>query len=171
MTMDEVVKAEGISIATGKVLSEWIDTNGHMNVAYYVLAFDLGVDKLWAELGITSDYIETTQYSTFAVECHITYQRELTEGEPFRVTSQILAYDQKRIHQFQRMYHAEEGYLAATAEWMNLHVNLVSRRVTPFPETVLSALQEFTRRQGILPMPPEAGQKMNVNNPVFVGTR
>jgi acyl-CoA thioester hydrolase len=158
----------GVSIATAKVLPEWIDVNGHMNVAYYVLAFDLGVDQMWTQLGITSDYIETTQCSTFAVECHITYQRELMENEPFRVTSQVLAYDEKRIHQFQRMYHEDEGYLAATAEWMNLHVDLKSRRVTPFPEVVLSALQEFTARQGVLARPDEACQTMHVKKPIYV---
>ena len=159
----------GISIATAKVLPEWIDINGHMNVAYYVLAFDIGVDEMWNQLGITSEYIETSQCSTFAVECHVTYQKELKENEPFRITSQILAYDDKRIHQFQRMYHAEENYLAATAEWMNLHVDLNSRRVTPFPQSVISALKKFTERQGILPMPVEAGSRMKVKKPIFMG--
>ncbi len=166
MTVD---RAEGIAIASGRVLPEWIDINGHMNVAYYVLAFDLGVDTLWARLGITDEYIETTQCSTFAVECHVTYQAELKEAEPYIVTSQILAYDEKRIHQFQRMYHAEEKFLAATAEWMNLHIDLTNRRVKPWPESVLSALQKFADRQGVLPMPKEAGTKMKVRKPIFIG--
>lgn len=171
MTVDRQGGSEitGVSIASGRVLPEWIDLNSHMNVAYYVLAFDHGVDDLWNQLGITSEYVETTRCSTFAVECHITYQRELKENEPFRVTSQILAYDAKRIHQFQRMYHAEENYLVATAEWMNLHVDLNSRRVTPFPDSVLSALGEFTERQGVLARPKEAGQTMRVNKPIFSG--
>ena len=148
MTMDQ---SSGIAIASGKVLPEWIDINGHMNVAYYILAFDLAVDTLWERLGITDEYVETTRCSTFAVDCHVTYQAELKEAEPFVVTSQILAYDEKRIHQFQRMYQAEEEYLAATAEWMNLHVDLINRRVKPFPESVLAALQEYTEEQGVSP--------------------
>ena len=168
MTVDQ---AGGIAIVSGKVLPEWIDINGHMNVAYYVLAFDLGVDTLWAWLGITDEYIEITQCSTFAVECHVTYQAELKEAEPYIVTSQILAYDEKRIHQFQRMYHAEEKFLAATAEWMNLHIDLTNRRVKPWPESVLSALQEFADTQGVLPMPKEAGTKMKVRKPIFIGVK
>ena len=97
-----VNQAGSVATSSGKVLPEWIDINGHMNVAYYVLAFDLGVDALWRQLGITDKYIETTQCSTFAVECHVTYQAELKEAEPYIVTSQILAYDEKRIHQFQK---------------------------------------------------------------------
>ncbi len=171
MTVDQPACEEtaGVSIASGKVLPEWIDLNGHMNVAYYVLAFDHGVEALWDQLGITSAYVETSNCSTFAVECHITYQMELKQGAPFLVTSQILAYDEKRIHQFQRLYHADEHYLAATAEWMNLHVDLTSRRVTPWPQSILSALQKFTERQGVLPRPPELGQKIRLNNPVFTG--
>ncbi len=162
-------QTEGVSIASGKVLPEWIDVNGHMNVAYYVLAFDMGIDTLWERLGITSEYIETSNCSTFAVECHVTYQKELKENEPYVVTSHILAYDKKRIHQFQRMYHAEDKYLAATAEWMNLHVDLTKRRVQPWPESILMALQEFTDSQGVLPMPDEAGKKMRVRQPIFLG--
>jgi len=166
MTVDQL---DGIAIASGKVLPEWIDINGHMNVAYYVLAFDLGVDTLWAQLGITDEYIETTQCSTFAVECHVTFQAELKEAEPYIVTSQILAYDEKRVHQFQRMYHAEDKYLAATAEWLNLHIDLTSRRVKPWPESILSALQEVADRQGKLPMPKEAGTNMKVRKPIYIG--
>ncbi len=166
MTVDQL---DGIAIASGKVLPEWIDINGHMNVAYYVLAFDLGVDTLWAQLGITGEYIETTQCSTFAVECHVTFQAELKEAEPYIVTSQILAYDEKRVHQFQRMYHAEDKYLAATAEWLNLHIDLTSRRVKPWPESILSALQEVADRQGKLPMPKEAGTNMKVRKPIYIG--
>ncbi len=162
-------QTEGVSIASGKVLPEWIDVNGHMNVAYYLLAFDLSVDTLWERLGITSEYIETTNCSTFAVECHVTYQKELKADEPYLVTSQILAYDEKRIHQFQRMYNADKNQLAATAEWMNLHVDLTSRRVTPWPQSILSGLQEFSQRQGVLSKPAEAGNIMSLNNPIFVG--
>ncbi len=168
MTIDQ---SSGIAIASGKVLPEWIDINGHMNVAYYILAFDLAVDTLWERLGITDEYVETTRCSTFAVDCHVTYQAELKEAEPFVVTSQILAYDEKRIHQFQRMYQAEEEYLAATAEWMNLHVDLINRRVKPFPESVLAALQAYTEEQGVLPRPDEAGRKMNIREPIFVGAK
>ena len=166
MTVDD---AGGIEISSGKVLPEWIDINGHMNVAYYVLAFDLGVDTFWARLGITDEYIETSKCSTFAVESHVTYKMELQEHDPFVITSQILAYDEKRIHQFQRMYHAEDKFLAATAEWMNLHVDLTSRRVTPFPASVMSAMQDFANDQGVLPRPAEAGNTMIVRKPIFTG--
>jgi len=157
----------GLAVTQGIVVPEWIDINGHMNVAFYVLAFDKAVDDLWAQLGITEDYILSGAGTTFAVECHVTYQRELREGDRYVVTSQILAYDEKRIHQFQRMYHAREKFLSATAEWMNLHVDLETRRVAPWPESVLRALSELTERQQAATAPQEAGKQMKVTKPIW----
>ena len=164
MTASDMV---GTIVHRGKVLPEWIDVNDHMNVAYYVLAFDHGVDGLWSQFGITDEYMETTRGSTFAVECHVTYQDELLEGDPYVVTSQILGFDAKRIHQFQRIYHAEQMYLAATAEWMNLHVNLGSRRVSPWPNEMLSRIRRFSEGQADLAWPEQAGKRMKVEKPLY----
>ncbi|MCB1844715.1 MAG: thioesterase family protein [Halioglobus sp.] len=157
----------GIAVSEGVVIPDWIDVNGHMNVTYYVLLFDRAVDSLSARIGITDEYIAGSRGSTFGVECHVTWQRELREGDRYLVTSQILAYDEKRIHQFQRMYHADEGYLAATAEWMNLHVNLARRRVSNWPDETLLKLAALVSEQGDLSVPPEAGKKMHVKKPLF----
>lgn len=157
----------GTVIADGVVKPDWIDVNDHMNVAWYVLAFDRGVDALWDKLGITSDYIESTGGSTFAVESHVTYQRELLEGDKYLVAAQILAFDEKRIHQFQWLYHADEGYLAATAEWMNLHVDLGSRRVSPWPDSILAEIERFSLAQEDRTVPPELCGHMKIKRPIF----
>ena len=158
----------GIKIGAGQVLPEWIDINGHMNVAYYVLAFDLGIDGLWGEFGITDEHIQSNHSSTFAVESHVIYRRELKEDDRFIVTAQILAYDQKRIHQFQRMYHAKDGFLAATAEWMSLHVNMKTRRVAPWPDKILENINRVALSQGNWSYPSDAGRVMRVAEPLFI---
>lgn len=157
----------GTIVYQGKVLPEWIDLNNHMNVAYYILAFDHGVDALWDQFGITDDYMADTRGSTFAVECHVTYQKELLEGDPFIVTAQILGFDEKRIYQFQRIYHAEKGYLAATGEWMNLHVDLVSRRVSPWPDEILAQIRELAEGQTDQSWPEQAGRQMKIEKPLY----
>lgn len=157
----------GIEVADGVVLPEWIDVNNHMNVAYYLLAFDQAVDSLWEALGMTDDYINVSNGSTFAVESHITWQRELAMNEPYIITSQLLAYDNKRIHQFMRMYHAEKKFLAATAEWLNLHVDLDIRKVSPWPEPILDQIAAFAARQVDWGWPPEAGKQMAVPQPIY----
>jgi acyl-CoA thioester hydrolase len=157
----------GVPVHEGRVRPEWIDFNDHMNVAYYVHAFDLGIDELWTRFGITDAYIAETRGSTFGVECHVRYLSELNLDEPYIVTAQILGYDQKRIHQFQRMYHGETGDLAATAEWMNLHVDLGTRRVTPWPDPILAAIAVFADAQAGQSRPDEAGSRMTIRQPVY----
>ena len=157
----------GIEVARGHVLPEWIDINDHMNVAYYLLAFDHAVDDLWQRFGLTEDYIRTHSSSTIAVESHVTWQREIVENAPYVITTQVLAYDAKRIHQFQRMYHAEEGFLAATCEWMNLHFDTGARRVAPWPDEIRARIAEFAENQGRLPWPAEAGRRMHVKEPLY----
>ncbi len=42
-----------------EVASEWIDYNGHMNMAYYNVAFDqYGTDYLLDQLGLGLDYVD-----------------------------------------------------------------------------------------------------------------
>jgi acyl-CoA thioester hydrolase len=157
----------GDTVSTGRVLPEWIDFNGHMNVAYYVLAFDLGVDSLWVDFGITAEHVQENHSSTFAVETHVLYKQELKLDDPYVVTAQILAFDEKRIHQFQRMYHAESGFLAATAEWMTLHVDMKKRKVAPWPADILSAIARVAKSQGDWPYPDEVGSSMQVPAPLW----
>jgi acyl-CoA thioester hydrolase len=157
----------GVIIYRGEVRSEWIDVNDHMNVAYYVLALDLAIDALWDQFGITDEYMATTRGSTFAVESHVTYQNELLEGDRYIVTAQILGFDEKRIHQFQRIYHEEKRYLAATAEWMNLHVDLDSRRVSPWPEEIQEKIRQFSIAQADRTWPEAVGRQMAIKKPLF----
>ena len=152
----------GVEVARGRVLPEWIDVNDHMNVAYYLLAFDQAVDALWERFGLTEDYVKTHSSSTIAVESHVTWQREIREGDAYIVTAQILAYDEKRIHQFQRMYHADKGYLSATCEWMNLHFDPGVRKLAPWPDEIRARIAAFADNQGEQDWPAEAGRTMRV---------
>lgn len=164
MASDGIV---GVEVCSGRVLPEWIDLNDHMNVAYYLLAFDQGVDALWSRFGITEDHVRDMNSSTFAVESHVVYRQELKLGDPYIVTAQILAYDAKRIHQFQRMYHRDEHFIAASCEWMNLHVDLTTRRVAPWPGSILDDIARVAADQGDWSWPEEAGRQMNVPDPLF----
>ena len=164
MTSGEMI---GTSVHEGRVLPAWIDFNDHMNVAYYVHAFDLGTDALWEVFGITDQHIAETRGSTFAVECHVLYLSELNLDEPYVVTSQVLGYDEKRIHQFQRMYNGETGVLAATCEWMNLYVDLESRRVSRWPEAILAEIGKFAGAQAGQTRPHEVGSRMAIKNPLY----
>lgn len=140
------------------VRSEWIDYNGHMNVAYYLLAFDHATDAVLDRFGIGKAYVAAENRSVFVVDAHLTYAREVTEGMPLRFESLLLGADAKRLHLFHEMRHAEEGWLAATAEFMLLHVDLATRKTGPYPPAVAAALAEQAAAHVRLPRPPQAGR-------------
>jgi acyl-CoA thioester hydrolase len=137
---------------------EWCDYNGHMNLAFYVLVFDHTTDAFWDLLGIGLDYRNRTNYSTFTVESHITYDREVLEGDEVRCTTQFLGFDDKRLHYFHRMYHAREGYLASTTEILGVHIDLGIRRVAPMPREILARLAETMESHRAFGTPEQAGR-------------
>src|ERR1051325_7373396 len=56
---------------------QWIDFNGHLNMAYYNVLFDRAVDEVYELIGIGADYLKRTNHSTFTAEVHVRYVREL----------------------------------------------------------------------------------------------
>ena len=144
------------------VPAEWIDYNGHMNVAYYLMAFDRAADLFFDELGIGEAHRRATGDSTFAVEHHIRYLRELKLGDPLRITSQLLSHDDKRFRFFMSMYHGDEDYLAATLEALGVYVDLETRRVGAMPAGVRQRLADVCAAHGRLPVPKDAGRAIAV---------
>jgi acyl-CoA thioester hydrolase len=144
------------------VRPEWIDYNGHMNVAYYIKAFDEALDELYLLLGLDSETVRRTGLSTFTAEMHITYQREVREGDRLRITTQLVDFDAKRMQWVQCMYHAEEGFLAATDEWLIMCIELARRKVTPFPQPLHALLGEIKRTHAALALPPEVGRRVSL---------
>jgi acyl-CoA thioester hydrolase len=141
-----------------RVKREWIDANGHMNVGYYVVAFDHASYTLCEQLGVSWDYTRRELGMIFVLEAHVTYDRELLPDAPFRVTTQILGHDAKRVHVFHEMYHAEEGFLAATNELMILHVDFKTRRAAPWPKETQARLAAMAAAHASLPHPAKAGR-------------
>lgn len=151
-----------LSLHTAVVLPEYIDHNGHMNVAYYVLTFDHATDAFFDHVGLGAGYRERTNCTTFAVEGHITYDREVKLDDPLRFTTQLLGFDQKRIHYFHHMFHAEKGFLASTTELMSLHVDSIKRRTTPFSQDIIDALAKVWDVHSLLPRPLQAGRSISL---------
>lgn len=116
----------------GEVLPEWIDLNGHMNLAYYTVLFDYASDLLFDTIGIGRDYKDATGHGTFVVETHNLYENELLIGERVRVASQILGADDKRLHVAHEMFRLADDRRSATQELMFLSIDLEQRRVVPF---------------------------------------
>jgi acyl-CoA thioester hydrolase len=138
----------------------WIDYNGHLNMAYYNVLFDRAVDEAYELLGCGITYLQKTQHSTFTAEVHVRYLRELRAGDPVRVTFQLLGFDQKRMHYFEQLFHAEEGWLSATSENMTLHVDMTARKTAPFPEYILARIARMQEAHAHLPKPDGVGRRI-----------
>ncbi len=152
-----------IEIDSGEtVRREWIDYNDHMNVAYYLLAFDQALDRLYDRLELGVDYLKRTNHSTMTLETHIIYARELRLGAPMRFTFQLLDYDTKRQHFFGRMFHAAEGYLAATHEWIATHVDLAARRSAEMPADKVATFAKIMAEHSVLSRPDRAGAVIGI---------
>jgi acyl-CoA thioester hydrolase len=138
----------------------WIDYNGHLNMAYYNVLFDRAVDEAYELIGIGHRYLQETRHSTFTAEVHVRYLRELHAGDPVRVTFQLLGYDTKRLHYFEQLFHAAEGWMSATSENLALHVDMGARKTAPFPAAVAQRLAKMQAAHARLPLPEAAGRRI-----------
>jgi acyl-CoA thioester hydrolase len=142
---------------TAAVLPEWIDLNGHMNVGYYHVVFDQAADPFFEWLGLTPEFRRANHSSTFALESHLHFVREVHVGDPLRFESRLLAFDHKRIHYYQEMFHGRDGHLCATYESISSHVDFRSRRTAPMPAELSARLARVMEEHGRLERPWQVG--------------
>jgi acyl-CoA thioester hydrolase len=147
------------------VRPEWIDHNGHMNMGFYLVVFDFATDAWFRYLGLGEPHRAAQAVTTFCLEAHVTYHREVRVGDPLRFTTQLLAWDAKRIHYFHEMYHAADGFLAATNELVSLHVSEATRRAAPMAPEILDRLARIQAVHDALPRPAQVGRRMGLGAP------
>jgi len=145
-----------------KVEDQWIDYNGHFNMAYYNVLFDRGGDEAFDAVGLGPDYVKAANASFFTLEVHITYIRELHAGDEVRIETQFLDCDAKRVHYVQQMFHAAEGWLACVSENIVMHIDMNLRKSSPFPPDILAKVQEMTAEHRKLPVPPQVGHRIGI---------
>ena len=144
------------------VRAEYIDPNGHMNVGYYGVLFDRALDIVWDRLGIGYAQIAQTGKSSFALESHLTYQKEAKERDRLGFTFQLLDCDAKRMHYFLAMRHQPDDVLAATAEQLSVCVDMHTRRRGVWPEEAQARMAQLLAVHRERPRPPEAGRVMGI---------
>ena len=136
-----------IHLTTQKILKEWTDYNNHMNVAYYVLIFDIyGAEKLMDIFNMGEQSAKTTKKSTMVVESHITYNQEVKEGDEVDVNLIYFDHDKKRLQYKMEMIHKEKKFLASTIEILALYVDLNERKVSEFEEEKIKLMDDFINK-------------------------
>ena len=141
---------------------QWIDYNGHLNMAYYNVMFDRAIDELWLKLGIGPAYMRERHGSTFTAECHVRYLREIHQGDPEQIAIILVDADEKRLHTFEEMRHAGEGWLSATSENMTMHIDMAARKVAPFPPDIRDRISAVAGAHAAIPRPKGLGRKVGM---------
>jgi acyl-CoA thioester hydrolase len=141
--------------------NDWIDYNGHLNMAYYNVLFDRGSDVAFDALGLGAAYARERKLTIYTAEVHVCYVQELHLGHKVTVSFQLLDHDEKRLRAYQEIRHVD-GWLAATSEQLALHVDMTGPKVAPFPADILARVEAMGKAHAALPMPERAGRSIGI---------
>lgn len=148
-----------ILIETNTVVQpHWVDGNGHMNLAYYVLAFDDATDSFYRHLEIGPDYRARENTSMFTLGINVDYIREVFEGDTVRMTTQLLHCDDKRLRYIHHMYEGEDPGPVAVNECLAIHVDMSTRKSAPFPPETRVRIDRTLAAHAQLNVPKHAGR-------------
>jgi len=147
----------------GIVLPEWIDYNGHMNLAYYVMAFDHGLDAfLDNALGAGPSLSTSHNQGPFALQNHVHYLDELHEGEHFGCKYLLLDGDAKRLHVAGVMTRLAEDAPICVTEQVLINVDHATRRPVPYPSDIQDRIQDMLSAQADIPRPEQIGRPIGL---------
>ena len=137
--MTNILKSE-------KVIKEWTDYNGHLNVAFYVHIFDIAADVMLDNFKMGGESAKKDKKTTFVAEMYTAYKQEVRLGEEVETHLTYIDHDKKRIHYRLSMFHKEKKYLAATNEVLSLYVDLDKRKVSEFDPDRIILMDDFMKK-------------------------
>ena len=132
-------------LKTEKVIKEWTDYNGHLNVAFYIRVFDIAADIMLDNFKMGGESAKKDNRTTFVAEMHTNYYQEVRLGEEVETYIAYVDHDKKRIHYKLSMFHKEKKYLAASNEVLSLYVDLSKRKVVEFDPDRLKIMDDFIK--------------------------
>ncbi|MFJ3524463.1 thioesterase family protein [Pseudomonas sp. NPDC090203] len=145
------------------ILQDWVDYNGHLRDAFYLLIFSYATDAFMDRIGLASDDRDASGNSLFTLEAHINYLHEVKLGEEVEVRTQIVAHDLKRVQLYHSLYKAGGDEELAASDQMLLHVDLAAGpKSAPFSEHSLEALRVLTEAQHDQPAPAYTGRTIGL---------
>jgi len=146
-------------LKTEKVIKDWTDYNGHLNVAFYVRVFDIAADVMLDNFNMGGISAKKERKTTFVAEMHTIYKQEVRLDEEVETHLTYIDHDKKRIHYRLSMFHKEKKYLAATNEVLSLYVDLDKRKVTEFDNDRIALMEDYIKKNS---------SKFDVNQLVFL---
>ena len=130
-------------LTTKKIIKEWTDYNGHMNLSYYILVFDIGAEVILSKFKMGEHSAKTTKKSTMVVETHTTYNQEVKEGDEVDVFISYFDHDNKRLHYKLEMFDKTKNTLSATTEILALYIDLNIRKVAEFEPEKIKIMNDY----------------------------
>ena len=135
-----------VLLTSKKIIKEWTDYNEHMNMAYYVLIFDLAWEVILEKFKMGEHSAKTSKKSTMVVETHTTYNNEVKQGDEVDIVLTYFDHDKKRLHFKLEMYEKTKKTLSATIEMLSLYIDLGKRKVAEFEEEKVKIMDEFINK-------------------------
>lgn len=137
---------------------EWVDYNGHLRDAFYLLIFSYATDALMDQLGLDEAGRRRTGHTLYTLECHLNYLAEVRLGAEVEVRTQLLAHDRKRLHIHHGLHYPGGAQLLAASEQMLMNIDSAAGRSAPFDEQVLARVLALAEAQRGLPRPVHVGR-------------
>ena len=165
-TFAKPIPREPVFCGERAVEPEWIDYNDHMNVGYYLVAFDQSLDTLFEDwFGLDAAFVAENGMGPFAIQTHMHFHSELRLGERFNVSVQLLDCDHKRYHFLALMHETKTGRLAASMENIGINVDHATRRSTPMPPKIQERFAAMLDAHKDLPWPDFVGAPLGIRRP------
>jgi acyl-CoA thioesterase FadM len=147
-----------------EVPAEWLDYNGHMHDASYLIALSDANEELFEALDLSADYRRDAGASFYTVEYHIRYRAECALGDVLVASTTLVSADEKRMRLYTELKHAD-GRLAATGESLYLHFDTAVGGVTKMPADPHQRVQELLAAHAKLPRPAHLGLGVGAASP------
>lgn len=141
-----------------RVGSDWVDYNGHLRDAFYLLIFSHATDALMDMLGLDEAGRARTGHTLYTLECHLNFLAEVKEGEQVEVRTQVLAHDAKRLHIHHGLYRPGEAASLAESEQMLMNIDSAAGRGAPFDEQVAGSVARLAGEHQALAQPTCVGR-------------
>ena len=146
-----------------KVIKDWIDYNGHMNVAFYTLAFDKSLDVFLEDiLGIGETHALQNKQGPFVLQAHYNYLNEMSLDEKFNIRLLVVDCDEKRMHLCLDMFSQKKNKVIAVAEKVLINVNLEIRKTEHYPLWAFKRLLKLKEIHKNGPFPDVLGKKISL---------
>ena len=131
------------------IIKDWIDYNGHINLSYYILVFDMGAEVILSKFQMGEQAAKTTKRSTMVDETHTNYIKEVKENDEVIISLSHIDHDKKRLHYKLEMYEKSENILSATTEVLALYINLDERKVSEFENEKIKIMNDYIFKNNI----------------------